>query len=285
VAAIISMVCLIGTSTFVVNGNDIFTSIQSYTSASLGYFYYTVFGTLWLNSLLMAITIFVIAAACSVWYFSKGQAAENLDSPICSGFYMAFRYHFGSLAFGSLLIAIIQFIQFIFEILVRQFEGQGEGQNKCFSFLSYCVRCCLNCIEKIIEFLNKNAYIIIAVTGKSFCSASSDAMSLIASNPLRYGIVGAVGYILAIVGKLTIAALTTFLFYLFITFVASVKANIQEPIFMLILVAISSFAIALIFMAVFDIAVDTLLVCFLIDERSNVKAVFAPPELSDLMDK
>jgi hypothetical protein len=87
---------------------------------------------------------------------------------------------------------------------------------------------------------------------------------------------------LAIVGKFTIAALTTFLFYLFITFVTSVKATIQEPIYMLILVAIGSFAISYIFMAVFDMAVDTLLVCFLIDEQVNTKAVFASPELADL---
>ncbi len=75
VGAIISMVCLIGTATFVVNGNDVFTSIQSYTSSSLGYFYYTVFGTLWLNALLLAITVFVIAAACTVWYFNKSNTA------------------------------------------------------------------------------------------------------------------------------------------------------------------------------------------------------------------
>jgi len=35
-------------------------------------------------------------------------------------------------------------------------------------------------------------------------------------------------------------------------------------------------------MAVFDMAVDTLLVCFLIDEQVNTKAVFASPELADL---
>jgi len=84
---------------------------------------------------------------------------------------------------------------------------------------------------------------------------------------------------MAIIGKLTISALTTFLFYLFITFVTSVKATIQEPIYMLILVAIGSFAIAYIFMSVFDMAVDTLLVCFLIDEQGNSKAFHASGDL------
>lgn len=134
----------------------------------------------------------------------------------------------------------------------------------------------MECLKRIIEFLNKNAYIQIAITGKNFCSASADAVSLIAANPLRYGIVNAVGMILSLVGKLLIAGLTTFLFYIFITFVTDVKQNIQEPIYLLILVGIASYAIALIFMSIFEISVDTLLACFLIDERSNAKAVYAP---------
>lgn len=133
--------------------------------------------------------------------------------------------------------------------------------------------------------MNKNAYIQIAITGKNFCSASADVVALIVANPLRYTIVGAVGTILALVGKLLIAALTTFLFYLFITFVSSVKENVQEPIYLLIVVAITSYAVALIFMSVFEVSVDTLLACFLIDERSNVKAVYAPENLVELMDK
>ena len=119
VFALFAMVTLIGTAEFVVDGTDVFTSIKDYTSSSLGYFYYFVFGTLWTNALLQAITIFVIASACAVWYFNKAPGV-NLDSPICSGFWMTFRYHFGSLAFGSFILALIQFIQFIFEIFNKQ---------------------------------------------------------------------------------------------------------------------------------------------------------------------
>lgn len=155
-------------------------------------------------------------------------------------------------------------------------EASGAGQNACYECLVNCVRCCLECIKRIMEFLNKNAYIQIAITGKNFCGASADAIALITSNPLRYAIVGAVGTILALVGKILIAGLTTFLFYIFITFVASVKENIQEPIYLLVLVFIIAFAIAMIFMSVFEVSVDALLGCFLIDERSNSKAVYAP---------
>ena len=121
------------------------------------------------------------------------------------------------------------------------------------------------------------------VTGKDFCQSSADALALISANPVRYNAVGVVGYILAIVGKLTISALTTFLFYMFITFVISVKANIIEPIYLVIMVAIGSFAIGYIFTAIFDVAVDTLLACFLIDQQANGKALYATPKLTELI--
>lgn len=75
--------------------------------------------------------------------------------------------------------------------------------------------------------LNKNAYIQIAITGKNFCSASSDAVALITVNPLRYTLVIVVEFLLTLLGKCLIAGLTTFLFYILITFNMSVKENVQ----------------------------------------------------------
>jgi choline transporter-like protein 2/4/5 len=69
--AIASFAYIIGTATFVANG-DIFTSINDYTQRSLGMFYYFFFGTLWTSAFLDALTIFVIASACCMWYFSRG---------------------------------------------------------------------------------------------------------------------------------------------------------------------------------------------------------------------
>lgn len=71
VACILAMIGLIGGANFVVSGNSVFTSIDSYTNNYLAMFYYFVFGTLWLNAMLQAITVFVIASACAIWYFNQ----------------------------------------------------------------------------------------------------------------------------------------------------------------------------------------------------------------------
>ena len=283
VFAIYGMVTIISTAEFVVKGNDIFTGIKDFTSRSLGMFYYFLFGTLWVNAMLMAITVFVIAAACAVWYFSKSPGMRDLDSPIATGFWMAFRYHFGTLAFGSFILALVQFIQIIFELLNRQVDAVGEGANCCYAAVVNCVRCCLECIKRIIEFINKNAFIQTAISGKNFCSSASDAFSLILANPLRFAIVTMVGWILAMVGRILITALTVFLFYILISYVTSIHDNVQEPIYLLILVGLATFAIACIFMSIFDVSVDTLLQCFLIDEQANVKPQYAHPDLAPLL--
>lgn len=74
------------------------------------------------------------------------------------------------------------------------------------------------------------------------------------SNPVRYAIVEGVGEILMFLGKLIIGGLTTFLFYLLITFVQSIHANVQEPIYLLILVFIVAYGIACIFMTIFSLS-------------------------------
>ena len=73
-----------------------------------------------------------------------------------------------------------------------------------------------------------------ALRGKSFCNAAKDGFEIVWSNPLRYMIVGGVGWIMMFLGKLMIAASTTALFYIIITYVSSIKANIIEPIYLLI---------------------------------------------------
>ena len=77
-------------------------------------FYCFIFGTLWVNAFIGAMTIFIIASACTMWYYSHGPDQE-LTLPIARSYKMVFRFHFGSLAFGALLVAIVQFLQLMVE--------------------------------------------------------------------------------------------------------------------------------------------------------------------------
>ena len=69
-------------------------------------FWIFMFGFFWIVAFLIAIQQFTVAATAAIWYFT----AQNSDAPqggVMKGLWWAFRYHLGSLAFGSLLIAVV----------------------------------------------------------------------------------------------------------------------------------------------------------------------------------
>lgn len=82
-------------------------------------------------------------------------------------------------------------------------------------------------------------------------------------------------------GKLMISAATTCGFYALITFNSSIAANVLKPIYLLILVFIISFAVGMLFMSIYSIAMDTILQCFIVDEvnqqaKGQKTALYAP---------
>ena len=89
--ALVSMVYLVSSATFVVaSSSDYFTSIQSYSDPELIRFYIFIFCTLWMNAFLGAMTIFVIASACCMWYYSHAPGNE-LSLPVWRSYKMIFR--------------------------------------------------------------------------------------------------------------------------------------------------------------------------------------------------
>ena len=129
------------------------------TTANL--WYYHLFALFWVLTFFIAAVQFIIAATAAQWYFSSQSDASGSGSS-CKSFYWLIRYHLGSLAFGSLILAIIYFIQFIFEYMKKKVEAT-QSQNKFIKCLLWCGTCCLQCIGECVLFLTKNAYIQVSV--------------------------------------------------------------------------------------------------------------------------
>ena len=126
----------------------------------------------------------------------------------------------GSLAFGSLILAIVRFIRVILEYVDEKLK---TAKNPVAEFamksvllvakspvltshmlLSRCLKCCFWCLEKCLKFLNRNAYILIAVYGNSFCPAAKDAFMLLMRNIVRVWVLDKVSDFLLFLGKLLI---------------------------------------------------------------------------------
>ena len=72
---------------------------------------------------------------------------------------------------------------FFVEYVKKQMEKTtGKTKGKCYKCIFCCIECCLACCNKIMEFINKHAYIQIALKGDSFCTAAWEGFGLIIRN-------------------------------------------------------------------------------------------------------
>lgn len=224
---------------------------------------YHLFGGFWTLNFLHAVGECVIAGAIASWYWVHDKK-DVPGSPVASSLWRVIRYHLGSLMFGALILAIVQFIRFLLSQLERRIKGK---EARIVKWVLRITQCLLACFERFIKFLNKNAYIMISIYGYSFCTGAKRGFSLIAGNLLRVTALNCVSGFVIFLGKLFVSIFTSLIAF------AVLRNNFDEVgdyVIPTIAIAILSYAIAVAFFGVFDMAIDTLLLCFCEDcERNN----------------
>merc|ERR1711928_305329 len=110
-------------------------------------------------------------------------------------------FHLGTVAFGSLILAIIRTIKTILEYIEKKCKKYNNDLTKC--LLCAC-KCCLWCLEKFMRFINRNAYIMCAIKSTNFCVSAKDAFSLLMRNMMRVVVLNNVTAWLLWFGKMAI---------------------------------------------------------------------------------
>jgi hypothetical protein len=132
------------------------------------------FGLLWVVSFFLALQSFIIAVTVCMWYYSKGSDEDDPEargSSVSTSVWWAVRYHMGSIAFGSFLIAVVTMIQIVFEYFAKKTEKLADT-NVVYKMIICYVRYYIWCLDKYVKFINKNAYIQIALHNVNFCKAA-----------------------------------------------------------------------------------------------------------------
>lgn len=153
------------------------------------YIWFLIFTICWWISFQLASNIFVLSSMSASWYFSD----DNDGVTFLTGFCWAYTYHIGSLAFGSLIIAILWFIQIILGYIYQKVKNMNSNV----AWVIKCVQCFVACFERLVKFVNRHAFIEIVIRKTNFCSAVCKAVGLLTSNFFRVGVLmGLVGLIL-----------------------------------------------------------------------------------------
>merc|ERR1712187_1006266 len=222
-------------------------------------FAYSFFSFLWNNAFLVACGQCIIAGAVGIWFFTRNSEKSKVKK-VRTAIWNVIRYHSGSMAFGSLILAIVQFIRFFMKYLEKQQQAQKNRVAACaFRLISWL----LYCFEKCIKFINKNAYIQVALLGTNFCTSAKAAFQLVWRNMIRFSFTGALGMVTSFIGYAFITLATSVCGY-FILRTTYPEANPVVP--MIVYVAVG-YLVGRLYMAVFWMAVDTALQCYIICEE------------------
>ncbi|KAM4716669.1 choline transporter-like protein 2 isoform 2-T2 [Anableps anableps] len=247
----------------------------------IGLQFYNVFLFFWCANFVTALGQMTLAGAFASYYWAFTKPDDIPTFPVFSSLGRSLRYHTGSLAFGSLILSIIQIIRVLLEYLDHKLKG---AQNKFAKFLLCCLKCCFWCLEKFIKFLNRNAYIMVAIYGKHFCASARDAFLLLMRNIIRVAVVDKVTDFLLFLGKLLIVGLVGVFAFFF--FSGRVKAfedtapNLHYYWVPILTVVIGSYLIAHGFFSVYAMCVDTLFLCFCEDLERNDGSASRPYYMS-----
>uniref|UniRef100_A0A8C7UBQ6 Choline transporter-like protein n=1 Tax=Oncorhynchus mykiss TaxID=8022 RepID=A0A8C7UBQ6_ONCMY len=209
---------------------------------------YNVVAFLWCVNFVIAMGQCSLAGAFASYYWALNKPSDIPTFPLSQAFIRTIRYHVGSLAFGA-----------------------GAAQNPCSRFLMCCLKCCFWCLEKFIKFLNRNAYIMIAIYGKNFCVSAKNAFMLLMRNIVRVVVLDKVTDLLLFFGKmLVVGGVGVLAFFFFSGRIRLPGSNFRTEMLNyywmpIIVVVVGAYLIAYGFFSVYSMCVDTLFLCFLED--------------------
>ena len=233
--------------------------------------WFNLFSYLWFGAFLFAFEEIVLAGIFSNYYWSKEQISTLF--PLIYSLLIIIRYHLGSIAFGSFILALLRYIRIILDYINRKISNIQN--NIIVNFLLKCFACFLWLFEKFIKFLNKNSYILIASRGYSFCKATRKAFSYIINNSLRFLVLVHLTEWILFCGTVTVCACNAYLFYQYLHWTNEYDHIILRwtPIVTIIFL---TYIIASLFFSVYDMAIKSLFICFLEDLDENDGSIEHP---------
>ena len=245
--------------------------------------WFHLFSLFYVTAIISAYSQFVYSSSACIWYFTSEKGTE--DHYVRKSFKRGLRYHFGSLAFGSFIIALCRLIMVWFESIKKRVESTAgkTSQSKCFKCIMSCLQCCVGCIGKIMEFINKHAYIQIALKGDSFCTAAWEGFALIVKNLGRFSTLALIGSLFTTIGTIFIAVSSAIIGYFLITQVPYFSDELNSCVLPVVVFLIIGFILGLVTMSIFGISGDALMHSFLLDEELNKGQAKSFPELQKFM--
>lgn len=110
------------------------------------------------------------AGVVGTWFLVPEEASSFCSSAITDSFSRAVSYSFGSICMGSLLIAIVRALRYLIH--------QARSSNQRNALLLCILECLVACLEGLIEYFNKFAFIYVGLYGYDFVTGGRKVLQL-----------------------------------------------------------------------------------------------------------
>lgn len=261
--------------------------------------FYNLFMFLWTVGCIHAATTLIVAFVTVQWFWSTPDDSKAApDDATRWGVWTTFRYHFGTLVFGSFLIAVVQLMRFLLRLAEKHLRKVMQ-RSDVVTVVVCIAECLLACFERVVKFITKNAYVMTAMTGGSLVPSAKKAFALLLGD-VKVLTVDIIADVMIGIGKFAIMAFTILMGYIWMSKHADYQAslqgsaadegaheNAQNYLVILVTLGLIAYFVTSLFASVFHVCVDTMLLSYCLDREINNGAerpYYSPASLKAFVD-
>jgi hypothetical protein len=233
---------------------------------------------LWSVGFVNAIAYMIVSFCAIFWYWSNPGDDKKPEAGTCAALGLTMKNHLGTLAIGSFIVAVLQVLRILLSLLEKRLQTYA-GKSDAVKCCLYCAECLLACFHRVVKFINKNAYIMTAMTGEPFLDAARHALSLLLGNAISVAAISVIGEWVCLFGKILITSIALVICY----FMAGGTDSDNNVVLLMVVVGLSAYFITCVFINVFHVCIDTVLLSYCYDLREHdgaSKPYYFPSDLA-----
>lgn len=142
----------------------------------IGLLIFITFAGYWITEVIKNVIHVSVSGVYGSWYFCSKKPGGFPKGSTRGAFNRAMTYSFGSISFGSLLVAIVQVLRQACSIASQNEAAEGNIFGMC---LFCCLRFLIDILDWAIQFLNEYAFSYIALYGQSYIPAAKATWKMI----------------------------------------------------------------------------------------------------------
>ncbi len=198
------------------NSNPACTGSGSCSTAKVvGLVVFITFAGYWITEWIKNTIHTTVAGVYGSWYFCSGKPGGMPRGATRGAFKRATTYSFGSIAFGSLIVAIINMLRQACSIAQQQSAQDG---NIIGTIMFCCLGCVIGLLDWAVTFINRYAFSHIALYGKPYVPAAKDTWKMIKDRGIDALVNDCLTGPVLTMGSLFVAYLCALLSYLYLEF-------------------------------------------------------------------